>query len=178
MKQRLVGILVLLALGVILLPMFFDFDGVYIVDTRSTIPAAPDIKAVVIDSAAPPSSTNAATPDHEEMFRFDGSREEAEQASEGDPWLQDEAPSLNAEGIPVAWIIQIASFAEADKAQALTEKLMADGYEAYSRRVMLNDKVTYRIYVGPKVLKKVALDEKQAIEKKYRLKALLLVFEP
>ena len=54
MKQRLVGVLVLLALATLLLPVLFDFEGSdYTVDTRPTIPASPDIESVEIKKAGP-----------------------------------------------------------------------------------------------------------------------------
>ena len=177
MRQRLVGALVLLALGTVLLPMLFDFDGAYSVDTRSTIPTTPDIHAVVIEKAGPVAGSSGAA-SHDEMFRFDKSRQRAEQLSASEHDLQDQAPGLNADGIPLAWIVQVASFSAIAKAQALTDQLLADDYRAYYRKVMIAGVANYRIYVGPKVLKKSMLAEKQAIEGKYKLKTLLLVFEP
>lgn len=176
-RQRFVGALVLLALGTVILPILFDFKGAYHVDTRTTIPAAPDIKPVEIEKAGPvPGAT--ATASHEEMFRYDESREKAVQGASGESSLQSQPSGLNAEGIPLAWIVQVASFNEAEKAQALTEQLIADGFRAYHRRALVKGDVNYRIYVGPKVSKDTMLAEKRAIEKKYKLKALLLVFEP
>jgi len=177
MKQRLVGALVLLALATVILPILFDFDGSYTVDTSPTIPAAPDIQSVEIEEAGPLKGATAVA-SHEEMFRFDKSREVAERSLSDDGVLQDQPSGLNAEGIPFAWVVQVASFGDVDKAQAMTEQLMADGYKAYRRRVVVTGEVNYRIYVGPKVSKQTMLAEKRAIEQKYKLKTLLLVFEP
>ncbi len=176
-KQRLVGALVLLALGTVLLPMLFDFDGAYNVDTRTSIPASPDIQAVVIKSTGRVKGISpGASP--QEMFNFDKSRKKVQQKTGNESWLKDQAPGLNAEGIPLAWVVQVASFVDPAKAQILTEQLIADDYKAYNRRVVIEGVVNYRVYVGPKVLKKVMLEEKRAIEKKYKLQTLLLVFEP
>jgi len=177
MKQRLVGALVLLALATVVLPILFDFDGSYTVDTRSTIPAAPDIQSVEIEKAGPIKGATAVA-SHEEMFRFDKSREAAEGSTNGESALQDQPSGLNAEGIPRAWIVQVASFADIDKAQMLTQQLLDDDYKAYNRRVLVGGETNYRIYVGPKVAKKTMLEQQQAIERKYKLKTLLLVFEP
>ncbi|MBQ0718823.1 MAG: SPOR domain-containing protein [Gammaproteobacteria bacterium] len=176
MKQRLVGALVLLALASLILPFLFDFDGAYTVDTRSTIPPAPAIESVEINQAGPLKGATPA-PSHEQMFRFDKSREEAQRSAD-DASSQAQASGLNAEGIPSAWIVQVASFGDVDKAQTLTQQLMDDGYKAYSRRVLVGGETNYRIYVGPKVAKQSMLEAKRAIEQKYKLKTLLLVFEP
>ena len=176
-RQRLVGALVLLALGTVILPILFDFKGAYHVDTRTTIPPAPDIQAIEIEKAGPvPGATAAAS--HEEMFRYDDSREKAVESDSDESNVQYQPPGLNAEGIPLAWIVQVASFSDTEKAQALTEQLLADGYKAYRRRAVVKGDVDYRIYVGPKVSKDSMLAEKRAIEEKYKLKALLLTFEP
>ncbi|MEZ0123517.1 MAG: SPOR domain-containing protein [Candidatus Reddybacter sp.] len=177
MKQRLVGALVLLALGTVVLPILFDFDGAYNVDTRTTIPAAPDIQAVEIEKAGPVAGATA-TASHEEMFRFNKSRAKAVQSDSDESSLQDQPSGLTAEGIPLAWIVQVASFGDIGKAQALTEQLLVDGYKAYRRGVVVTGEVNYRIYVGPKVSKQTMLAEKRAIEQKYKLKTLLLEFEP
>jgi len=176
MKQRLVGALVLLALGTVVLPILFDFDGAYTVDTRPTIPSVPDIQSVDIETAGPLKGARAVAT-HDEMFRFDKSRAAAERHG-SDDGSTDQASGLNAEGIPLAWIVQVASFSDVDKAQALTQQLLDDGYKAYRRRVLIGGESNYRIYVGPKVSKATMLEQKQAIENKYTVKALLLVFEP
>ncbi len=177
MKQRLVGALVLLALATVILPILFDFDGSYTVDTGPTIPVAPDIQRVEIEKAGPVKGTTAVA-SHEEMFRFDKNREAAERSPNDDGVLQDQPSGLNAEGIPLAWIVQVASFTDVEKAQILSQQLMDDGYKAYSRRVIIGGESNYRIYVGPKVAKQTMLEQQQAIERKYKLKTLLLVFEP
>jgi len=177
MKQRLVGALVLLALGTVILPILFDFDGSYNIDTRSTIPAAPDIQAVEIEKAGPVKDATAVA-SHDEMFRFDESREVAERSANDESTLQDQPAGLNAEGIPNAWIVQVASFSDVEKAQTLTQQLLVDGYKAYKRKVVISGVVNYRIYVGPKVSKVTMLEQKKAIEQKYKLKTLMLVFEP
>ena len=177
MKQRLVGALVLLALATVVLPILFDFDGSYIVDTRSTIPTAPDIQRVEIEKAGPVKGATAVA-SHEEMFRFDKSRKVAERSPNDRGDLQDQPSGLNAQGIPLAWIVQVASFTDVEKAQILNQQLLDDGYKAYSRRVLIRGEANYRIYVGPKVAKQTMLEQQQAIERKYKLKTLLLVFEP
>ena len=177
MKQRLVGALVLVALATVVLPMLFDFDGSYTVDTGSTIPPVPDIQSVEIEKAGPRKGATAVA-SHEAMFRFDKSREVAEHRDKDEGHRQDQPSGLNVQGIPQAWIVQVASFGDVNKAQALNQQLLDDGYKAYSRSVQIAGQTKYRIYVGPKVSKATMLEQKQAIESKYQVKTLLLVFEP
>lgn len=177
MRPRIVGALVLAALAVILLPILLDFSGEYVVDTRTQIPGRPDIVPVKI---AEPRTKEVSEKENtaEQMFRFDSSRDEAENNPETQSEIKAEAPSLNDEGLPVAWILQVASFSDSGKAAALVDKLLADHYEAYSRASTVKGKTIHRVYVGPKIRKQDMLDEQVTIEKKFNLKTLLLRFEP
>lgn len=170
--------IVLASLVVIILPALFDFDREYRVDTRSKIPQRPDIEPVVIaDPGLDRSSGDAKTP--ERLFGVDAAREAVEQADGRNPEdLTPEAPALNEEGVPVSWLLQIASFSEEQKARSLLNKLQSDGYRAYSEASTADGKTIHRVYVGPKFLKQDLLEEKAAIEKKYQLATLLLRLEP
>lgn len=177
MRPRIVGALVLTALAVILLPMLLDFGGEYTVDTRTQIPDRPEI--IPVEIAEPQAASgNENVKTAEQMFRFNSSRDEVQKNPDAQSLLKQESPGLNDEGLPVAWILQVASFTDSDKAESLTNKLLADQYQAYSRASTVKGKTTYRVYVGPKILKQDMLGEKSAIEQKYKLKTLLLRFEP
>jgi DedD protein len=178
MKQRIIGAAVLLVLAATLLFLLLDFDGDYTIDTRSQIPPRPDIMPIEIAEPAP-IAENEGSKDADQMFLFEESREEAENSepSEEDPQAE-EPPGLNSEGIPNAWILQVASFTNSEAANSLTEKLLSGQYKAFSRHSVVNEKSIYRVYVGPKVSQADLLVEKKEIEDKFRLKTLLLRFEP
>ena len=175
MIQRIVGVGVLVVLLAILLPLLLDLGGEYTMDTRSQIPARPNIVPVQIDEPAP-IETHEGAKTADQMFRFDDSREQAGEAQA--KWLAERPPKLTDKGIPESWVLQIASFSDQDKAQSLTDKLLADDYRAFFRRAVVEGETIHRVYVGPKILKKDLLYEKAAIEKKYQMKVLLLRFAP
>ncbi|OUS10193.1 hypothetical protein A9Q90_01820 [Gammaproteobacteria bacterium 54_18_T64] len=177
MKQRLVGALVLLALATVVLPIVFDFDGAYQVDTRSLIPPAPDIQRVDIARAGPQPG-RVATAAQNEMFRFSESRTRAERGTGESTATQDQGPGLDAEGIPRAWVLQVASFSDLAKARVLVEQLLDDDYKAYSRSAVVDGETIYRIYVGPKMSKQTLLQQQRLIEQKYQLQSLMLKFSP
>ncbi|MDX1733769.1 MAG: SPOR domain-containing protein, partial [Halioglobus sp.] len=58
--------------------------------------------------------------------------------------------SLDADGVPVAWILQVASVSSADKAEDIRRQLLAMDHDAYVRSVSSNGRRLYRVYVGPK----------------------------
>ena len=54
------------------------------------------------------------------------------------------------DGVPVAWILQVASISSADNAEDLRERLVAMGHEAYVEKISSGGRQLYRVYVGPK----------------------------
>jgi DedD protein len=57
---------------------------------------------------------------------------------------------LDADGVPVAWILQVVSVSAADKAEELRKRLDAMGHKAYVEKIPSGGKSLYRVYVGPK----------------------------
>lgn len=192
LKQRIVGALVLVALAVIFVPLLFDFSSRQEVDTTSQIPPRPEIKPVEIAEPVRPKEIIPAKSD-EDMFQF-GVEPKEEDSSMGNdsqplvketpvaekaaPMLKDEKPALSPEGIPVAWVLQIGSFRDKAKAKALLDGLLKDGYKAFIREKKDKAGSLSRVFVGPLVLKKKLVQQKSAIDKKYRVDALLVHFEP
>ena len=58
LKQRIVGSLVLGALGLIILPVLFDFTDPSRVDRSSKLPPAPEMSAVAVDKAVRPTAVD------------------------------------------------------------------------------------------------------------------------
>jgi DedD protein len=164
LKQRLVGAIILLALAVIFIPVVFDRERIELVDTRTQIPAAPHIEAVVIDVAVAPVVESEA-PDAVDMFTPD--ENEAQN-------LEPESLSFDSQGVPTSWVIQIASFRIDGHAKQLRDKLAADGYSAYIKDVATERGKMTRLFVGPKLDKNILLQQKKEIEEKYKLTTILL----
>mgnify|MGYP003669475234 CR=1 FL=1 len=165
MKQRIVGGFVLLALALILFALLFDFSDAAKVDTRSQIPDSPDIPPMVVDEPDRPDNIEAAI-DDENIFQ-----PEVETSSPQPPGLTDE-------GVAEAWVLQVGSFRDAEKAQSLLKQLLAEGYSAYVREQKGDAGELSRVFVGPKVLKSKLMEDKAAIDKKHGVNALMLHFDP
>lgn len=166
-KQRIVGGFVLLALALVLFAVLFDFSDAPQVDTTSRIPPKPDIAPVEVAEPVRPANIDPA-PAPEEAFQL--GVDEPQQAEPETP----APPQLSEEGLPQSWVLQVASFREAERAEALVKKLLDDGYRAFVQR---QDSLS-RVFVGPKVLKDKLLQEKAEIDKKYGLNTLVVRFEP
>lgn len=184
LRQRLVGALVLVSLAVIFLPAIFDPTKKHQVDTRTQIPPEPEILSVVPDPISEPVIPQAppAKP-VEEIFVPDESEAgaiatqtaiESSQAASGKKVKQD---LLDEKGLPISWVLQVASFQEEAKAQELNARLLKDGYKAYYKRVSSAKGVNFRVYVGPKAEKAAALRIQKIIDQKYKVSSLLLRYK-
>ncbi len=183
LKQRLIGAFVLLALAVIFVPVFFDRERMTPVDTRTQIPAPPHIEPVVIEpSIVEPSAKESETvevevspkvtelaqaPSGAEMYTPNDAIEET---------LEPEPVSVDVEGVPNSWVLQIASFKRQEHAVQLRDKLVDSGYSAYTKNVNTKKGDMVRVYVGPKIEKNVLIQQKKEIEKKYKVSTMLLKF--
>lgn len=178
LKQRLVGALILIALGVIFWPIIFvdpDQDA-GMEDLR--IPPRPQVDTTPI--AAPDPAGLRGSPELEyveEEFADDvGFEEESREFGEPVPaegvesgpepeqtpvaaappapgetrTEPPEKPVIDAQGVPVAWMLQVASVSSAENAEELRQRLQARGEKAWVAPVTIDGRVMYRVNVGPK----------------------------
>ncbi|MEZ5528633.1 MAG: SPOR domain-containing protein [Porticoccaceae bacterium] len=170
-KQRIVGASVLVAMALVLFAVLFDFSDTPRVDTTSRIPPKPEIAPVEVAEPVRPENIDPA-PAPEEIYQL--GVDEPEQAAPAEP----EPPKLSEEGLPESWVLQVASFRDADRANALVKNLLDDGYRAFVQQQKDSQGNLSRVFVGPKVQKEKLLQEKAAIDKKYGLNTLVVRFEP
>lgn len=193
-KQRIVGALVLAALAVIFLPTLFDREGARYIDVTSQIPPAPDIRPIEI---APPQPVAGAAPAPapEQLFQpavvEQGSNPgsvkpdsvaetaiaEPEKTEKLQKKKQDSSPVLDAQGLPIAWVVQVASYREESRAEKLRGRLMDEGYKAYTRAVTTDKGRFVRVFVGPNVSKADALAAKQELDQLLKAQTLVLRFK-
>ncbi|HEY7774536.1 MAG TPA: SPOR domain-containing protein [Marinagarivorans sp.] len=168
LKQRLIGAIVLLAIAVIFIPALFDRETITPVSTETQVPPMPVIELAPIEVAEAPEVVSPA-PEPEAMFIPDETQPEPETPA---------PPSLNDDGVPSGWIIQVISYSEKAKAETFRDRLIDEGYHAYLRDAQSAKGLHYRVYVGPKLDKKAILADKDAIDKKYKLNSILLDMTP
>lgn len=170
LRQRVVGALVLVALGVVFLPMLLDLGGSYEVDIASRVPPPPIIEPVVVAPAKIPENTPVP-----KKQRFTLEREDEGDIQASAPTAE---PRLSDSGLPEAWVLQAGSFKDPANARELTERLVEAGFEAFVRTATVESGKNYRVFVGPKVLKENILADQRAIEKKFAIQSWLIKFEP
>jgi len=174
-KQRLVGTLVLLALGVVFWPIIFVEPEVSSPITLEPMPPRPgidetplrrpqlpqavvdsDLTAPSVDpefqSAADEATRIDTAPDDGDVDGSLGSLPDARTADDLEP--RSEAPQpvqRDEQGFARAWVLQVATVSSEERARQLVDALQGRGYEAFSRRFTLNDKVLWRVQIGPKL---------------------------
>ena len=169
-KQRLVGTVVLVALGIVFWPLIFDAPDVHdpialramsdkpFVDrtpipmpesfeavVKETLPDSPSIEAGVQLAADKNTRTGA---DAESLQALRGSDELADNSEltgsgNGDT-LVDEA------GLPIFWVLQVATVGSSDRADELVAALEQRGYRAFSKQYLRVAEQLYRVQIGPK----------------------------
>lgn len=210
LKQRLVGALILIALGVIFWPIIFvDPDqGPGMEDLR--IPPRPQVDTAPI--AAPDPDGLRASPELEfdeeelaedpigDMIAEVESREFMEPMPEDSAELEaasgqgpvapappapgetrserPEQPVIDAQGVPVAWMLQVASVSSAERAEELRQRLQARGEKAWVVPANINGKVTYRVNVGPKFERARLEALRPGIDAEFGVKSLVKRYVP
>lgn len=170
LKQRLIGAVVLIALAVIFVPMVLDGpDPQESTVVEMEVPIAPKFS---FESELPDPAPLDNLPEAET-----GSAENDVAEGSGEPDAGQVAPVKELEAVAVkpqqqkpvlevveatanhiepdpslsAWAVQVAAFAEKDKALALQEKLIAKKYTVFTERFENEGKVLYRVKAGPEL---------------------------
>lgn len=169
LKQRIIGALVLGALGLILLPLALDFTDPKKVDRTSLIPPAPNIVTTDIVIAKRPDGIK----DGEDVaLAFDVNR--LQPVKENDTSYH----GLDKSGLPQRWFLQVGSYEDRVSATKLKQSLVAKKYRVFLKPVTLNKKVFYRVYIGPKIDRKSAIADKNDIDKLLVTDSIVLKYMP
>ena len=187
LKQRLVGALVLLALGVLFVPVLFEPENRRSVGRTTQIPPAPQIKPVEVAEPQRNERIEEAKP-AQEMYQL--LPEAAEQITESKAATDSskktatqESPKpdrqvLDDRGVPKAWAVQVASFNTEKRALVLRDQLLDKDYPAFTRTLDTSKGRVTRVYVGPKINRDKARKLKTELDKSLKIDALVVRFSP
>ena len=184
LKQRLVGALILIALGVVFWPIIFVEQGVKPLGAAAQIPARPRVDTTPIEP--PDSSAVRRSPE----IVANQAMELAEVPPQPVPEVVDKAPvpatrteappkpAIDADGIPIAWILQVASVSSKEKSEELRSRLVDMGYQAYVKKIKTGNSVLLRVYVGPKV-ERARLESMQGkIDAEFKVNSMIRRYIP
>jgi len=173
LRQRLVGAVVLVALGIIFLPSLFNGGRPKPGDILDSIPEAPEVATMEFRDPIRP-GTQAAEPLTPASSLYALETEDSVDAATPDHSL---APALDKTGLPKAWVLQVASFSDPAKAEALRQALSAKAYRAFTRKGSSDRKTVVRVMVGPEVDPGKLADMKKTIDRDFKVKSLVVKYE-
>ena len=176
-KQRLVGAIVLGSLAVIFVPIVLDGEGVSSPELGA-IPEAPPLPPVpeirprrpVIAADTPAAEAPAPAESAAPPAAADESAAAAAASAE------DEGPRLDERGLPAAWNVRLASFAEAGNAESLVARLLRTGYRGYSRPIESSQGLLTAVYVGPVLTRAEAEELQRQLQAEFKLEGLVVRF--
>ena len=197
LKQRLVGALILVALGVVFWPIIFVEPGSQPAGEQARMPPRPQVDTTPIE---PPDQVGL-RPAREvtaraEMVEVDVplpepapeplavevDPEPVQPASKPPPSpTREVAPeklAMDSQGVPIAWILQVVSVSSADKAEQLRQQLVDKDRKAYTRKISSNGKTLYRVYVGPKFERARLESLKTEVDKEFGVNSMIVRYIP
>ncbi|CAH0990360.1 hypothetical protein SIN8267_00452 [Sinobacterium norvegicum] len=92
--------------------------------------------------------------------------------------MQRQQPVLDAQGLPIAWTVQVASFGSEKNARAIEKSLKNSGYLVYVKKAKLQQKPVWRVFLGPMVNKSDALAINKKLAKTHQFSGLIVRFVP
>ena len=187
LKQRLIGAAVLISLAVIFVPMLLDGSGQReSVALNIEVPPEPKF---TFESELPDPKELESVPSIKSTKKIDV---EAAESVKNDPTnksppskeASDKAiveatanliktnPSLN------AWAVQVAAFGEKEKALALQQKLLDGNFPAFTEKSSNENKIVYRVKVGPEIKRENAEKLRDKIIKELDLQGSFVTNHP
>ena len=188
LKQRLVGALVLIGLGVLLWSWVFPDPVQQTLDRTSQVPAMPELEQRRYPPPEPVAGLDPAGDRYdaviaeearalEKVAEAQAGAADSNQAGDAGTTGADQ-PALDERGIPVAWVLQVVSLSNRDKAEALVEELLAKGLKAYSRPLVRGDQTLYKVYVGPRFELQAMQETKALIDRELQVDASIMRYVP
>ncbi len=175
-RQRLVGALVLICLALIIWPILFSDRSAPPMERGSQIPPLPAFETFSVAEPVRPETVEPVdTVIVEEQAPAGQAAAEPEPATQQDKAKRQVA--LDKRGLPVAWVLQVASFTRQQQADELVKKLQRKGYKAFAKASAVEGKTVVRVYVGPKLSQQALQAAKQDIDRSFKLKSMIIRFQ-
>ncbi len=197
-KQRLVGSVILLALGTVFWPIVFVEPESTVTMSLAPMPTAPIIDQKPLPAPESPEETviaKVAAPDpvdEEAQLEADAETEESQSESTSDVELLPEKAQLetlatreqkpafalrDSAGFANAWVLQVIATGTEARAEQLVSDLVAKGYEAYHQRFDHADKTIWRVQIGPAIDRDTLLALKPEIDAALKVNARVVKYQ-
>lgn len=98
-------------------------------------------------------------------------------AAQREPDTDDEAPRLDADGLPEGWSVRLASFSSETNARNLVERLQSAGHRAYTRVLESSQGPLVAVFVGPGVDRSAVQQLQQQLQEQFQLAGIVVRYE-
>ena len=178
-QRRLVGTIILVAIGVIVLPDLFDGKKKHYQEEFASIPIKPELsKEVEQFEIQEPVDFDAELPPEPVEVTIEASKTEPEKEV---LTIVEKKPTVEAKKIDYAksaWVIQLGVFRNADNAKNLALKLRKQGFQAHTFPKNPKEGDLVRVAVGPDVSKPDLEKQLPKLKEITGLNGQLLKFSP
>ena len=89
-----------------------------------------------------------------------------------------QAPAIDADGLPIAYALQVATMGQRERAETLRDELLKAGYKGYLQRLRRDDRTLYRVLVGPRYQRDDLAPVKEAVDRTWRVESLIIRYLP
>lgn len=189
LKQRLVGATVLVALGVIFVPLILEGPSQTLVPEMEALPEPEDqvISAPLESFPAPdaiPAEPDTAIilTDPQPAAVSEAPAEPAQPVAEPEPEPEPVAAAPEPETKPAksaplgSWVVQMGSFSSEQNARRLRDKLRKNGFVTQVEKARIDGKQRFRVRVGPFLERAEAEQSRKQIQDKLTLKGRVLSY--
>ena len=189
LKQRLVGATVLVALGVIFVPLILEGPSQTLVPEMEALPEPEDqvISAPLESFPAPdaiPAEPDTAIilADPQPAAVSEAPAEPAQPVAEPEPEPEPAAAAPEPETKPAksaplgSWVVQMGSFSSEQNARRLRDKLRKNGFVTQVEKARIDGKQRFRVRVGPFLERAEAEQSRKQIQDKLTLKGRVLSY--
>ena len=193
-QNRLVGVIVIVALGVIFLPDILDGKKQRQEEQFAEIPLRPEVEQAQLPLQAIETlelDTEASTTTvGDDSWEIEPASEQDKTAAvvNTEPKVKDVAVKMQSSVVAAnkkpavanskAWTIQLGSFKNAANVQALVKRLRAKGFSAYTLPTRPVDGQLTKVFVGPNISKDKLTAMQSDIEKLEKLKGRIVAYNP
>ena len=207
LKHRLVGAIVLVALGVIFIPMILTTDDEFTISDTNipakpaelqqlgamsipepvTTPPKPGVEAHIVDEQTPKTEPVPADTATDTASTTPTKSVASTATATAKPSQSQGSTTKSADTKPVAktdntssraWVVQVASFTDRDKALALRDRLRKAKYPTFVESIAVKKSKLYRVRVGPVVRREHADEWQKKIARDFKLKDALVMAHP
>ncbi|MFA0085976.1 SPOR domain-containing protein [Vibrio sp. 10N.261.51.F12] len=173
-QSRLIGTIVLVAVGVIILPDLLDGKKQHYKEEFASIPLKPELNSDVESfEILEPEDASAVLPDSPVMATVDEAFDEKNDTESVVDVVVKDIPERN-DYADSAWIIQLMALKNAENARGLVADLQKRGYQAHVKQ----ESNFTRVIIGPDVSKSKLETQLVELEKITGSKGQLLKFKP